>query len=69
MEAFHMSVLEHEWMILFEAEDAHDIENICIKAGLGAFNTVKIVGLKSITMYMKKLENKQYQIVEIRHFN
>jgi hypothetical protein len=41
-----MSVLEHEWMIIFEAENVHDIESLCIEAGLGSFNTVKIVGLK-----------------------
>ncbi len=46
IEAFYMSVLEHEWMIIFEAESAHDIESLCIEAGLGLFNTVKIVGLK-----------------------
>jgi hypothetical protein len=46
IEAFYMSVLEHEWMIIFEAENAHDIESLCIEAGLGTFNTVKIVGLK-----------------------
>ena len=38
--------LEHEWMIIFEAENVHDIESLCIEAGLGSFNTVKIVGLK-----------------------
>jgi hypothetical protein len=46
IEAFYMSVLEHEWMIIFEAESAHDIESLCIEAGLGLFNTPKIVGLK-----------------------
>lgn len=46
IEAFYMSVLEHEWMIIFQAESAHDIESLCIEAGLGLFNTVKIVGLK-----------------------
>ena len=46
IESFYMSVLEHEWMIIFEAESAHDIESLCIEAGLGTFNTVKIVGLK-----------------------
>ena len=29
-----------------QAENAHDIETLCIEAGLGTFNTVKIVGLK-----------------------
>jgi hypothetical protein len=46
IEAFYMSVLEHEWMIIFEAESAHDIESLCIEAGIGAYNTVKIVSLK-----------------------
>ncbi|MGZ5501721.1 MAG: hypothetical protein ACXWEW_11285 [Nitrososphaeraceae archaeon] len=46
IEAFYMSVLEHEWMIIFEAESAHDIESLCIEAGIGSFNPVKIVGLK-----------------------
>jgi hypothetical protein len=41
-----MSVLEHEWMIIFEAENAHDIESLCIDAGIAMYNTVKIVGLK-----------------------
>ena len=27
-------------------ESAHDIENLCIQAGIGSFNTVKIVSLK-----------------------
>ncbi|HSL13652.1 MAG TPA: hypothetical protein VK882_05305 [Nitrososphaeraceae archaeon] len=46
IEAFYMSVLEHEWMIIFEAESPHDIESLCIEAGSGTSNTVKIVGLK-----------------------
>ena len=46
IEAFYMSVLEHEWMIIFEAESAHDIESLCIEVGIASFNTVKIVGLK-----------------------
>jgi hypothetical protein len=41
-----MSVLEHEWMIIFEAESVYDIEILCIEAGIASFNTVKIVSLK-----------------------
>jgi hypothetical protein len=41
-----MSVLDYEWLIIFEAESAHDRESLCIEAGLGLFNTLKIVGLK-----------------------
>lgn len=46
IESFYMSVLEHEWIIIFEAENAHDIESLCIEAGIATSNTVKIVGLK-----------------------
>ena len=46
IESFYMSVLEHEWIIIFEAENAHDIESLCIEAGIASYNTVKIVGLK-----------------------
>ena len=28
IESFYMSVLEHEWMIIFEAESTHDIESM-----------------------------------------
>ena len=41
-----MSVLEHEWMIVFDDENAHDIESLCIEAGIASYNTVKIVALK-----------------------
>ena len=43
IEHFYMSVLEHEWMIIFEAENAHDIESLCIDAGIAFFNTVKFL--------------------------
>jgi hypothetical protein len=46
IESFYMSVLEHKWIIIFEAENAHDIESLCIEAGIASYNTVKIVGLK-----------------------
>jgi hypothetical protein len=55
IEAFYMSVLEHEWIIIFEAESAHDIESLCIEAGIASFNTVKIVALK-------RYEDVQYKI-------
>lgn len=40
--AFYMSVLEHEWVIILEAENAHDIEELSIAVGISSFNTVKI---------------------------
>ena len=54
IESFYMSVLEHEWMIIFEAESAHDIESLCIEAGIASFNTVKIVDLRKY----EDVENK-----------
>ena len=45
-------------MIIFEAESANDIESLCIEAGLGLFNTLKIVGLKRYDDVIVKLENK-----------
>lgn len=44
---FYMSVLEHEWIIMIEANSAHDIEQLCIDSGISSFNTVKIVPLKN----------------------
>src|SRR5690242_7984847 len=42
---FYMSVLEHQWFIILEANSAHNIEQICIDSGISSFNTVKIVPL------------------------
>jgi hypothetical protein len=56
IEAFYMSVLEHEWMIIFEAESAHDIESLCIEAGIGAYNTVKIVALRKYEDVQNKIK-------------
>jgi hypothetical protein len=53
---FYMSVLEHEWVIIVEANSAHDIETMCIEAGISAFNTVKIVPLNNFDVVMKKIK-------------
>ena len=53
---FYMSVLEHEWVIIVEAGSAHDIENLCIEAGISAFNTVKIVPLNNFEVVMKRIK-------------
>ncbi len=42
---FYISVLEHEWIIILEANSAHDIEQLCIDVGISSFNTIKIVPL------------------------
>ena len=56
IEAFYMSVLEHEWMIIFEADSAHDIEILCIEAGIASFNTVKIVALRKYEDVQNKIK-------------
>ena len=53
---FYMSALEHLWVVVFEAESAHDIENLCLEAGIVYFNTVKIVPLNSLDGVMRKLK-------------
>jgi hypothetical protein len=53
---FYMSVLEHEWVIIMEAESAHDIESLCIEAGISAYNTVKIVPLNNFEVVMKRIK-------------
>ena len=53
---FYLSVLEHEWVIIIEADSAHDIETMCIDAGISAFNTVKIVPLSNFDAVMKRIK-------------
>jgi len=55
--AFYMSVLEHEWIIILEAKNAHDIEELSIAVGISSFNTVKIVPLRYFDDVIKKLES------------
>lgn len=54
---FYMSVLEHQWIIILEAENAHDIESLCIESGISSYNTVKIVPLNDISVVMKRIED------------
>jgi uncharacterized protein with GYD domain len=53
---FYLSVLEHEWVIIVEADAPHDIEAMCIESGISAFNTVKIVPLSNFDVVMKKIK-------------
>ena len=53
---FYMSALEHLWVVVFEAQSAHDIENLCLETGIACFNTVKIVPLNSLDGVMRKLK-------------
>lgn len=52
---FYFSVLEHEWTIILEADNAHGIETLCIEAGISAFNTVKIVPLTEFGSALKRI--------------
>ena len=53
---FYLSVLEHEWVIIVEADSPHEIETMCIEVGISAFNTVKIVPLSNFDAVMKKIK-------------
>lgn len=53
---FYMSVLEHQWIIIVEANNAHEIETMCIESGISAFNTVKIVPLNNFDVVMKRIK-------------
>jgi 23S rRNA C2498 (ribose-2'-O)-methylase RlmM len=54
---FYMSVLEHEWVIILEAEAAHDIETFCIDVGISATSTVKIVPLNNFEDVVKRVKS------------
>jgi uncharacterized protein with GYD domain len=53
---FYMSVLEHQWVIIVEADNAHEIETMCIEVGISAFNTVKIVPLNNFDVVMERIK-------------
>ncbi|HKX80937.1 MAG TPA: hypothetical protein VJL54_01650 [Nitrososphaera sp.] len=55
LHGFYMSVLEHEWVIIVEAESAHDIEAFCIEVGISATSTVKIVPLNNFDVVIQKI--------------
>ena len=42
---FYASVLEHQFVIILDAQDAHNVEKMVIEVGLSKFNTLKIVPL------------------------
>jgi hypothetical protein len=53
---FYMSVLEHEWIIIMDAKNAHDIEQLCITVGISAISTVKIVPINDFNKVVTKLQ-------------
>ena len=54
---FYMSVLEHEWIIILDAENSHDIEKLCIEVGISAVSTVKIVPMNMYSDAIKKMKS------------
>jgi hypothetical protein len=54
---FYMSVLEHEWIIIFDAESAHDIEQLCIVTGISSISTIKIVPMNNFTDAIDKIKS------------
>ena len=56
---FYMSVLEHEWIIVIDAEHAHDIEKLCIDVGISSLSTVKIVPMNLYDDTLKKFEQNK----------
>lgn len=53
---FYMSVLEHEWIIIIDAINAHDIEKLCIDVGISSLSTVKIVPMNLYSDTLKKFQ-------------
>lgn len=54
---FYMSVLEHEWTIIIDAVNAHDIEKLCIDVGISSLSTVKIVPMNLYRDTLKKFQS------------
>ena len=53
---FYMSVLEHEWIIILDAKNAHDIEQMCIHVGISTTSTVKIVPINDMQKVMQAIK-------------
>jgi hypothetical protein len=56
--SFYMSVLEHEWIIILDAQNAHDIEQFCIAVGISSTSTVKIVPINDYSVVVKKIRGQ-----------
>lgn len=54
---FYMSVLEHEWIIILDADNSHDIEKLCIEVGISSVSTVKIVPMNMYSDAIKKMKS------------
>ena len=52
-----MSVLEHEWIIIMDAKNAHDIEQMCITVGISTISTVKIVPMTDFKKAVNRIKS------------
>lgn len=57
---FYMSVLEHEWIIIVDAKNAHDIEKLCIEVGISSISTVKIVPINDFRVAVKRIRSQNF---------
>ena len=57
---FYMSVLEHQWIIIIDAKNAHDIENLCIAVGISSISTVKIVPMNDFQVIVKRVQSNSH---------
>lgn len=55
---FYMSVLEHQWIIVLDAQNAHDIEQLCIEVGISSISTVKIVPMNDFAVTVNRLRSQ-----------
>ncbi|MGI0073513.1 MAG: hypothetical protein ACREA3_06855 [Nitrosotalea sp.] len=55
---FYMSVLEHEWIIILDAKNAHDIESLCIELGISSMSTVKIVPMNDFKIAVDRIKSQ-----------
>jgi hypothetical protein len=53
---FYMSVLEHEWIIIVDAKNAHEIESLCIAVGISSISRVKIVPMNDFRVVLNKIK-------------
>lgn len=54
---FYLSVLEHEWIIILDADNSHDIEKLCIDVGISSVSTVKIVPISMYSDAIKRMKS------------
>ena len=57
---FYISVLEHQWIIVMDAKNAHDIENLCIAVGISSISTVKIVPINDFQVIVKRVQSSSH---------